>query len=145
MWCTYWNFQMRFSYFQEFNLNVCGSAFPYIQNCLKSTEFSFFFKNVLFAKNFLIPENWNDRNQLSGLSSFSDAFIREASPLQNGWIFWKVPKGGGVISGPKIYIAKFGLLNRAFQYENDTKGSFQGMVFNLLPFWTFVLHASHGK
>ena len=34
--------------------------------------------------------------------------------LQNGLIFGKVPKGGGVIFNPKIYIAKFGPLNRAF-------------------------------
>ena len=35
--------------------------------------------------------------------------LREASPLQNGWIFGKVPKGGDgrVISNPKIYVADF--------------------------------------
>ena len=33
--------------------------------------------------------------------------------------------GGGVIFNPKIYIAKFGPLNRAFSWhENDIKGSF---------------------
>ena len=36
-------------------------------------------------------------------------------------------EGGGIIFNPKIYIADFGPLNRAFQHENDTKGSFQGM------------------
>ena len=40
--------------------------------------------------------------------------LREACPYQNGWIFGKVPKGGGVISNPKIFIANFGLLNRVF-------------------------------
>ena len=42
-------------------------------------------------------------------------------------------RGGEGHSNPKIYVAKFGLLNRAFWHENDTKGSFQGMFFNQLP------------
>ena len=34
--------------------------------------------------------------------------LSEAPPFQNGWIFGKVPKGGGgVISNPKIYVADF--------------------------------------
>ena len=37
VWCTYWNFRMRFSGFQEFNLNGCSSAwklpFPGFRNC----------------------------------------------------------------------------------------------------------------
>ena len=41
----------------------------------------------------------------------------------------KFQRGGGVISNPKIYIADFGPLNRAF-LENDTKRSFQDMFFN---------------
>ena len=33
---------------------------------------------------------------------------------QNGWIFGKVLKGGGVIFNPKIYVAGFAPLNRPF-------------------------------
>ena len=59
--------------------------------------------------------------------------------------FRKSSEGGeGVISNPKIYIAKIGSLNRTFQHENDTKGSFRGMFFNQLPCST-VLDESHGN
>ena len=39
---------------------------------------------------------------------------REGSGSQIGWIFRKSAKGGEVIFDPKIYIADFGNLNRAF-------------------------------
>ena len=46
-YCTYWNFQMRFSAFQEFNLNVCGSAwklpFPYTSQIVKILKTGGFF------------------------------------------------------------------------------------------------------
>ena len=32
-------------------------------------------------------------------------WLREASLHQNGWIFGKVPNGGGVISNPKNFVA----------------------------------------
>ena len=71
--------------------------------------------------------------------------IRDRRRLQNGWIFGKVPKGGGIIFNPKIYIADFGPLNRAFSAWKLYKRVFLGYVFNQLPCWTVVLHASHGK
>ena len=37
-----------------------------------------------------------------------DMEVREGSRYQNKWIFGKVPKGGGVIFNPNIYIADFG-------------------------------------
>ena len=57
-------------------------------------------------------------------------FLRDGWRHQNGWIFGKVPKGGrGVISNPKIYIAKFGPLNRAFSTWKWYKRVFSGYVF----------------
>ena len=50
-------------------------------------------------------------------------WVRDGSNYQIRWIFEKVPKGGGVIFNPKIYIAKFGPLKGLFQHENDIKGS----------------------
>ena len=73
------------------------------------------------------------------------AILRDAPHLQNGWIFWKIPKGWGFIFNPKIYIADFGPLNRAFSAWKLYKRVFLGYVFNQLPCWTVVLHASHGK
>ena len=60
--------------------------------------------------------------------------LRDAFPFQNGWIFGKVPKGGGVIFNPKIYIAKFGPLSRAIWPWNWYKGVFSGYVFQQL-YW----------
>ena len=71
--------------------------------------------------------------------------IRGAARFQIGWIFGKVLKGGrGVIFNPKIYIAKFGPLNRAFWPWKWYKKVFLGYVFTLLPCWTFVLRAQIG-
>ena len=66
------------------------------------------------------------------IDSVSD--IRDVSCCQNGWIFGKVPKGGGVIFNPKIYIAKFGPLSRAIWPWNWYKGVFSGYVFQQL-YW----------
>ena len=58
--------------------------------------------------------------------------------------FRKNSKGGGIISNPKIFIADFVPLNRASAWKLY-KMVFSGYVFNQLPCWTVVLHASHGK
>ena len=47
--------------------------------------------------------------------------FRDAFPFQNGWIFGKVPKGGGVIFNPKIYIADFCHYRRYFGHEFQEK------------------------
>ena len=64
----------------------------------------------------------------------SSILLREGWRLQNGWIFGKVPKGGGVISNPKIYVADFGHLNRAFWAWNWYKRVISGYVFQQL-YW----------
>ena len=67
----------------------------------------------------------------------SHASLRDVSRFQIGWIFRKVPKrGGGVIFNPKIYIAKFGPLNRAFSAWKWYKKVFWGMF---LPYY----HVEH--
>ena len=45
--------------------------------------------------------------------------LRDEWRHQNRWIFGEFPKGGGrgVIFNPKIYVADFGPLNRAFKHE----------------------------
>ena len=40
--------------------------------------------------------------------------IRDGSDYQDGWIFWKLPRGWGVIFNPKIYFADFVPVYRAF-------------------------------
>ena len=40
--------------------------------------------------------------------------LREGFRYQIGWIFGKVPKGGGVIFNPKLYIADFGKFKQGF-------------------------------
>ena len=64
-------------------------------------------------------------------SKITESSIRDGWRHQNGWIFGKVP--GEVIFNPKIYNAKW------------YKRVFLGYVFNQLPCWIVVLHASHGK
>ena len=83
----------------------------------------------------LIPSTSNAKlqtlisNQSNSPNQFSNG-LRDAFPFQNGWIFGKVPKGGGmVIFNPKIYIAKFGPLSRAIWPWNWYKGVFSGYVF----------------
>ena len=47
--------------------------------------------------------------------------------------FGKVPRGGGVIFSPKIYVADFGNFKQGFEHEIDKKkGTFrvQGMFFS---------------
>ena len=80
-------------------------------------------------------------------SKITESSIRDGWRHQNGWIFGKVPGEGGegVIFNPKIYVADFGPLNRAFSAWKWYKRAFSGYVFNQLPCWTVVLHASHGK
>ena len=58
--------------------------------------------------------------------------------------FQKSSRGGGrgVIFNQKNYIVKCGPLNRAFSAWKWYKGVFLGYVFNQLPCWTVVLHAS---
>ena len=58
---------------------------------------------------------------------------RAASPKRMN--FWKSSKrGGGVISNPKIYVADFGHLNRAFWAWNWYKRVISGYVFQQL-YW----------
>ena len=63
---------------------------------------------ILNSKNvfcFLNTEGWRERS----LS------VREGSRYQIGWIFGKVPKGGGgVIFNPKIYVTDFGNFKQGF-------------------------------
>ena len=49
--------------------------------------------------------------------------LREASPSQNGWIFGKVPMGGGVISDTKIYVADFCHYKGYFGHEFRNKSA----------------------
>ena len=61
--------------------------------------------------------------------------VREGSCYQSGWIFGKVPKGGGVIFNLKNYVADFG--NRAFwawNWYKKSKYRVQGMFFQQL-YW----------
>ena len=43
--------------------------------------------------------------------------IRDGWRLQNGWIFGKVPRGGGIIFNPNFFIVEFGPLNRVICAE----------------------------
>ena len=47
--------------------------------------------------------------------------VREARVYQNGWISGKFPKGGGVISDPKNFIAIFFALEKAILVMNFRK------------------------
>jgi len=55
--------------------------------------------------------------------------IREAQPYQNGWIFGKVPNGGGSFPFQKFLLQILDFWTGFFWHKNDTKGYFQGMFF----------------
>ena len=59
--------------------------------------------------------------------------------------FRKSSKGGGGHFQSKNLYCRFWTLNRAFSAWKWHKRDFLGYVFNQLPHWTVVLHASHGK
>ena len=59
--------------------------------------------------------------------------LREGWMPQIGWIFGKVPKGGGVIFNPKIYVVDFGNFKQAIlnmKLIRKSNFSVQGMFFN---------------
>ena len=67
----------------------------------------------------------------------TNLLVREGWRYQIGWIFGKVPKGGGSFSIQKIILQNLETLNRAFEHEIVKKKSnfrVQGMFF-----WTIVL------
>ena len=54
-----------------------------------------------------VPVRWVEHDYLQPWK-WKILSIRERSGYQIGWISGKVPKGGGVIFNPKIYVADFG-------------------------------------
>ena len=84
-----------------------------------------------------------------------DMEVREGSCCQIGWIYGKVPKGGGgVIFNQKIYIADFGNIKLGFLIMKLIQSSnfrVQGMLFQQLywekskqdTLWRRHVHAFH--
>ena len=76
------------------------------------------------------------RNTLGSSSST----VREGSRYQIGWIFGKVPKGGGAIFNPKIYIADFGNFKQCFLIMK----LIQNCTFRVQDmFFSTIVHLTH--
>ena len=75
---------------------------------------------------------WSSRAALrGGIKKLFFLCLPKGSPARPKRMnFRKSSKGGGVISNPKIYIADFGPLNRAFSAWKWYKRVFLGYVFN---------------
>ena len=70
-------------------------------------------------------------------ASIPDCCLREACLCQNGWIFVKFPKGGGVISDPKNFIAICFALEKAILVMNFRKKLRKGG--GSFPIWKISL------
>ena len=60
--------------------------------------------------------------------------LREGSGNQIGWIFGIVPKGGGVIFNPKIYIEDFGDFKQVFLSIKLISGNHEHAFHTIWPF-----------
>ena len=81
-------------YISQLLVYIIPRSFPY----MKKVEFLEIISPPIF---WIFRQIWGFYKKFFGFS----AKFREAPPHQNGWIFGKVPNGGGVISNPKIFVA----------------------------------------
>ena len=65
--------------------------------------------------------------------------------IPNQMNFWKSSKGGGGHFQSKNLYCKIWTFKQGFFSMKVIQKGLLGYVFTLLPCWTFVLHASHGK
>ena len=128
------------------------------EECLDILFWVYNRKNIFFPQGILhfcsmlfLPVWVRSCHKSHRLLFFSYSHLRERSSYQIGWIFGKVPKGGGRISNPKIYIADFGnfkqgLLGMELIKRRVTSG-FRVCFFNncIDINWYYVAYASLHK
>ena len=104
---------------------------------------------VIMSLSLITNQLWNLFHESLNLKLLTLDFtlinLRDAYPFQNGWIFGKVPKGGGGHFQSKNLYCKIWTFKQGFFSMKVIQKGLLGYVFTLLPCWTFVLHASHGK